>query len=118
MTHDKAIALVRGKRNKTTRKLGNNTYARILDDGSVAIRLHNTDVVTIHPDNTYTLATGGWKTYTTRSRIEEYAPVRVSGKCETRSWDAGDWTVRPSHGEWRVEIPFVDGMRVNQYMFL
>jgi hypothetical protein len=119
MTHAKAIALVRGKFvNKTVRKIANNTYARILDDGSVAFRLHDTDIVTIHPDNSATLRTGGWKTYLTRGRISEYAPVIVSGKCFTRSWHSGDWTIRPKHGEWRIELPFYEGMRVNQYCFI
>jgi hypothetical protein len=119
MTHAEAVRMVRGKfANKTSRKLGNNTYARILSDGSVAIRYHETDVVTIHPDDTATLRTGGWKTYTTRARMDEYSPVLVYGKCQTRSWDSGDWTVRPKHGEWTVEFPFEEGMRVNRYMFV
>lgn len=117
MTHTQAVAKIRGKRNKMERKLGNNTTGRINADGSVGIVFHKTEVVTIHTDGTYTLRTGGWKTYTTRSRIEEYAPVRISGKCQTRSWDSGEWTVRPTHGEWDWSMPFTDGMRVNQYQF-
>jgi len=55
MTHSEAVSMVRGKMlNKNSRKVGNNTYAEILDDGSVGILLHSTHVVKIHPDNTYT----------------------------------------------------------------
>lgn len=119
MTHAEAVQLVRGKfANKTSRKIGNNTYARITEDGSVAFRLHDTDVVTIHPDNSATLRTGGWKTYTTRDRISQFSPVNVGGKCKTRSWDAGDWVVWPKHGEWRIELPFHEGMKVDQYCFI
>jgi hypothetical protein len=111
MTHDQAMALVRGKTNKTTRKVGNNTHARITHDGSVAFTLHGTDVVTIHPDNTATLRTGGWYSVTTKDRMNLYAPVYVYQR-------KGDWFIRPRHGEWDMAIPFTDGMTVNQYMFL
>lgn len=118
MTHEEAVRMVHGKTGQTQRKIANNTYARIRPDGSVAVRLHETDVVVIHPDNTATLNTGGWYTYTTRDRISQYSPVNVGGKCTTRSWDHGEWCVWPKHGEWRIEVPFVDGMRVDQYMFV
>jgi hypothetical protein len=77
MTHDEAVKMVRGKTNKNTRKVGNNTYAEILPDGSVGIALHGTTVVRIHPDNSATLNTGGWYTSTTKDRINQYSPVRV-----------------------------------------
>ena len=118
MTHAQAVALVRGKNNRRSRKVANNTYARILDDGAVAFQLHDTDVVIIHQNDTATLNTGGWYTYTTRARMNDYAPVYVDGKCTTRSWDHGEWSVRPKHGEWRIPVPFSDGMIVNQYMFV
>ncbi|MDX1492947.1 MAG: hypothetical protein R3253_02655, partial [Longimicrobiales bacterium] len=44
---------------------------------SYAVRLHETDVVTIHPGGTYTLNSGGWRTPTTKNRINDYAPVTV-----------------------------------------
>ena len=77
MNHAEAVKMVHGIGNRMQRKVGNNTYARILEDGTVAIRLHNTDVVSIHPDNTFTLRTGGWQTTTTKDRINQYSPVRV-----------------------------------------
>lgn len=56
--------------------LENNT--RLVKRGEdYAVKLHSTDVVTIHPDGTYTLRTGGWKTRTTKDRINKYAPVRI-----------------------------------------
>jgi len=118
MTHEAAVRMVKGKNNRDHRKIANNTYARIMPDGSVAIRLHSTDIVVIHPDDSVTLNTGGWRTYTTRGRMNEYAPVYVDGKCDTRSWDHGEWTVRPKHGHWSVPVPYHDGMTVNQYMFV
>ncbi len=77
MTHYEATKMVHGKNNRTTRKIGNNTYAEILPDGSVGIMLHSTYVVKIHPDNSATLNTGGWYSATTKDRINQYSPVRV-----------------------------------------
>lgn len=101
MTHSEAIKMVRGKTNRDTRKVGNNTYAEILHDGSVGILLHSTYVVKIHEDNTYTLNSGGWQTLTTKDRINQYSPRYVYQK----------------NFEWFVKIndksyPFVDGMVV------
>lgn len=60
---------------KCTRLLGEPDLFRV--------RLYSTDVVTIHADGRYTLTSGGWLTPTTRSYIEQVAPVRIwaSGSC-------------------------------------
>ena len=77
MTHYEAIQMVHGKTNRKSRKVGNNTYAEILPDGSVGIILHGTNVVRIHHDNSATLNTGGWYSSTTKDRINKYSPVHV-----------------------------------------
>ena len=65
--------------------IGNNT--RLYKRGnSYAVRLHSTDVVTIHPDDTYTLNSGGWETVTTKQRINQYSPASVYS-------DRGTWLV-------------------------
>lgn len=102
MTHAEAIKMVHGKRNAERRKVGNNTYAEILPNGSVGIKLHNTYVVKINPDNTYTLNSGGWQTVTTKDRINEYNPVRVYQRDFT-------WYVKINGKEY----PFIDGMVVS-----
>jgi hypothetical protein len=109
--------MVRGKTNKTSRKLANNTYGRIAPSGDVVITLHATDIVTIHADGTYTLNTGGWRTYTTRSRMDQYTPFRLHGKCRTVSWDSGEWTITYHDGETRHSIEYHDGIRVSLDMF-
>lgn len=102
MTYAEAVKSVRGKTNRDSRKVGNNTYAEILSDGSVGIRLHSTYVVKIHEDGTYTLNSGGWQTNTTKDRINTYSPVRVyQHKFE--------WYVRLNNKEY----PFIDGMVVS-----
>jgi len=106
MTHTEAVSMVRGKRNANRRKVGNNTYAEILSDGSVGIMLHSTYVVKIHENNLYTLNTGGWYTPTTKDRINQFCPARVSQR-------KGEWYVsRRCADGCRNEFPFIDGMVV------
>lgn len=107
MTYTEAVKMVRGKRNAERRKVGNNTYAEILPNGSVGIKLHNTYVVKIHEDGTYTLNSGGWNTSTTKDRINQYSPKKVFQR----------------QFQWFIEVvgstgcknlfPFIDGMVVS-----
>ena len=80
MTHREALKLVHGSTNRMQRKVANNTYARIEQNGDVVFRLHSTDIVTIHPDNTATLKNGGWNSNTTKERINRYSPIGVYQK--------------------------------------
>jgi hypothetical protein len=78
--------------------VGNNTCQVVLEDGTTQWILHATPVVTQHPDGTYTLNTGGWKTPTTKDRINLYAPVNV---------------VQKKHQWYIGEHLFYDGIRVS-----
>ena len=77
MTYLEAVKMVKGKSSASKRKIGNNTYATIQPDGSVTIRLHATDVVTIYPDDAVKINSGGYRTSTTKNRINKYSPVKV-----------------------------------------
>lgn len=77
MTHTEATKMVLGKTNRSQRKIGNNTYAYIQHDGSVAIELHGTKVVVLYPNGLVKLNSGGWRTHTTKKRINQYSPVRI-----------------------------------------
>src|SRR6188768_2137912 len=81
------------------KRIANNTVKYERANGDVVYRLHNTDVVTKHANGTFTLNSGGWKTVTTKDRINLYAPARVHS-------DKGVWYVRNG-------VPFYDGMRVD-----
>jgi hypothetical protein len=61
------------------RKLANNTYLVIRDDDGYGIRLHDTEVV-IHYKDRIVLDSGGYKTVTTKSRMNEYTPFNVIQK--------------------------------------
>ena len=100
MTYKEAVKMVKGKSSASKRKIGNNTRAEILPDGSVAIILHATPVVTIHPDDSATIRSGGWRTSTTKDRINKYSPIRIYQK----------------NFEWFFEnhVPFTDGTVVTK----
>lgn len=82
------------------RKLANNTYVRRLPDDTIAIRLHDTDIVIVHPDDTFMLDSGGWRTYTTKDRINKFSPARVYQ-------ERNHWYV------WPGPTPFFDGIIVD-----
>jgi hypothetical protein len=77
-------------RNKGQRKLANNTYARRCED-HIAIRLHDTDIMRFTPKDVITIDTGGWRTSTTKERINNYTP--------------GPWRVFQRNGVWGWWMP-------------
>jgi hypothetical protein len=91
--------------NKTSRKLENNTYLERLDNDTLGVRLHRTYVVKIHRDGTFTLDNGGWRTVTTKDRINSYAPVRLYQ--QKHVWYLGN-------GEGGT-MPFERGMKVDGF---
>jgi len=58
-------------------------------DNGVAIKYTNTDVVTIHPDDSVTLNTGGWYSKTTKDRFRYAESVNVFT-------ESGAWYVIPN----------------------
>jgi len=80
MTHVEATQMVLGERNRGQRKIGNNTYAYIERDGSVSVELHGTKVVRFYQNGLVQLNSGGWRTSTTKQRINKYSPVKIFQK--------------------------------------
>lgn len=95
-----------GKR--SSRKLENNTYLIHYHEAKphyIGIRLHNTDVVKYYPDGRIILNSGGWKTPTTKDRINKYAPVNV--------WtNKGIWYIGQSWNK-PAEAIYQDDMVIN-----
>jgi DNA helicase TIP49 (TBP-interacting protein) len=85
---------------KSDRPLANNTRLQRRDDGAIAVRLHSTDVVIYRQDGTAELYTGGWRTVTTKDRINTFSPARVYA-------ERGRWYVSPG------AVVFADGLRVS-----
>jgi len=84
---------------KTSKLVANNTAKIEFENGNIAFRLHKTNVVTIKPDGTYILDTGGWKTVITKDRINQFSPFQVYSK----------------NGIWYVEDAiFFDGIEIKR----
>lgn len=88
-------------KNRQSKKIKNNTYLIKINDDSIGVKLHNTIVVTIHKNGSYTLNTNGWRTVTTKQRINQYCPIGVYQR--KNRWYVGT----ESH-------PFFDGMIVKK----
>ena len=100
MNYKEANALLKGRSSK---KLCNNTYLqRRVESGAIAVMLHETDVLTLNPDGSTILDSGGWETATTKDRINSYLQF---GQV---------WSKRK---EWSLYVngkptPFQDGIRI------
>ena len=88
----------------SSRKLCNNTYLQRRGD-DIAVVLHGTDVITLHPDGSFTLDSGGWQTATTKNRMNRYMPVG----CVLQ--EEGVWSVFPG-GEDKCR--YRDGMVIDK----
>lgn len=99
---------------------GHHTRLQRRPDGTIAVRLWSTDVVTYRPDGTARLDSGGWRTVTTKARMTEYTAARIAS-------DRGRWYVYPTTrrmidvhtgATWRAldpatRVPFTDGIVVD-----
>ena len=67
-------------------KADNNTFVDWAADGTpdIVIRLHQNPIVTLHMDGTVTLNDAGWRTSTTRNRINAFSPFYVTSVWEVR----------------------------------
>lgn len=112
MDYQEAKATLNGRKSK---KVANNTYLIDNKDGSIALRYHETDVITYWEDR-FQLNSGGWKTYTTKDRISRFIPspwVLYS--------DRGIWYLQPYYyqtklreynGKLDASYPFHDGITI------
>lgn len=73
MTYKKLDTLLTG-RCANRRKVANNTYAHRLDGDRIAIRLYATDILTFFADGSITVSSGGWRTVTTKARLNAFLP--------------------------------------------
>ncbi len=64
----------------SSKLIARNTIKAVYPDGTTIIRYMDTNVVTIHPDKSVTLNSGGFVTKTTKSRIEENTHLRIYQK--------------------------------------
>lgn len=120
MTYQEAEALFETARDKSTEALLPGTATRLfegIDHDLIPcyfVVYHRTNVVTVREDGLYRLNSGGWRTATTRARIEEYAPVTIQGTVAPYldSPNARPWTVRR-----KVQAPhyWEDGTPIHEF---
>lgn len=93
------------KLGKADRKklLERNTYLERINADTIGVRLHDTFVVKIHRNGTFTLNTGGWQTKTTRMRINQYSSAYINQQ-------DFEWYISNGKGG---TMPFESGMTVD-----
>ena len=104
MTYQGAERLYAKARDKGAGKpLGRHTRLEYIgettDGKTFGIRYHGTYFVLINDNGTFTLNSGGWRTMTTKARINEYSPVYIFQR-------KGDWFIEEG-------VHFFDGVKVN-----
>jgi hypothetical protein len=82
-----------------------NTFKYIRNDGAIVYRLHHTDILVVYLDGTFQISSGGWKTITTKDRINQFMPAGWSVFS-----DRGIWYVRRRDGQ--DKVPFYEDMHL------
>lgn len=91
LTYEKCAEMARTRK----RKLDHNTYLildTLVDEGRpdaplYHVKLHATNIITFYPDGGVELNTGGWRTPTTKDRMNKFSGAHISQ-------ERGLWTVR------------------------
>lgn len=105
-----ATLLQRGRPKGRRKKLsGRATYLRLLPDKAIAVTLYRTDVVRLYPDGRVVLNTGGWRTVTTKDRMNRFLPEGWSVWSDRSVWylGCGPWTENPE------KYTFADGITID-----
>ena len=119
MNYKGAVEYLSKGRNKDDRPIGTgrNTRLQRRDNGAIAVKYSNTDVVTYLPNGDMVLESDGWLTVTTKARMNEYVEgFRIYQ--EDKTW----YVVKRLVGEtgaflgydWDNSIPYADGMVLHQ----
>lgn len=104
MSHQTKAEMMRGTDFKEAKMIGNNTIRWKDNSGDIHIRLHNTDVVTHKSGGTVILNSGGWRTPTTKDRINKHMGFGSIGQ------EKGIWYF--NYGN--TKVPFFDGLMLNE----
>jgi len=109
-SYDQALKALDAKhRNKDLVNLEYETRLIRKDNGDLAVQLFSTEVVVYHKDGSITLDSGGYRTPTTKDRINRYSPVSIIQ-------NKGVWYVATLEGyPYKLDnVPlFEDGMTVD-----
>jgi len=107
-TYADALAKLNGR---NSRKIANNTYLRKETNGNIVVRLHSTDIITFTPDDLVTLNSGGWKTVTTKARMNEFSPFQIAQ--ERGIWRVANPKFEDYVAKWTHSLLYADGITVD-----
>ena len=99
LTYNDACGVLCGR---ASRLIAPNTKLETIDSNTIGVRLHETTIIKIHHNGTYTLSSGGFRTATTKQRINALTPANIFVH-------RGAWFL----GSLGNCVPFVDGMVVS-----
>ena len=94
--------------NKTDRPYGNNTRVQRADP-DILVKLHGTYIATFYPDGVIRLNTGGYRTHTTKERINSILPSPWRVYQEAGVWHLQDCTNWDNPGN---DYIFQDGITI------
>ena len=91
---------------RSSRKIAGHTYLEKIDASRIAVRLHDTVIITINRNGSFTLNSGGFRTNVTKDRINACSPAYIHAR-------RGQWYLPPRDGS--NTKPFEDGMTVDRF---
>lgn len=84
-SYQQALELLNSGRNKTNKKIATNTFLILNpEDQSISVKLHDTDIVKYYKNGIIELNSGGWRSMTTKDRLQAYSPADISN--EKNQW--------------------------------
>ena len=90
---------------RESKKIGNNTIVHRLDDDTVAVKYHRTNILKINSNNVVTISTGGWETITTKDRLNQFLGCRGFSIFQKK----GTWYIRGNDKTFEYE----DGIKIS-----
>jgi hypothetical protein len=89
---------------KQAKVVAGNTILYTTEDGTKVICFWETDIIEETSDGILTLNSGGFRTFTTKARLNQFAPSAVGVYAKKKKW----WVSLPSG-----DVPFEDGMQID-----
>lgn len=71
---------------KTSKVIGNNTELRRKSNGRITVLLHDNRIITYYPDNVTELFAAGYRSNTTKDRLNRYTPSQYSINQRSGTW--------------------------------
>lgn len=81
--YDDCIEFIQSGRDKSARKVENNTSIHLHETGIISVQFHFTKIAAIYQDGKIILNSGGYQTYTTKDRLNkviDHLPFRIYQK--------------------------------------